>query len=90
MLEEMAQQEHLSVSEAKSILQGALKQIESMNDYMRFAGVVKERVVCREREDGRTQLDNLNEHCWYRLRRYLTLGDIREVADLVTPKDEVR
>lgn len=90
MLEELAQQEHLSVSEARSLLQGALKQIEGMHDYMRFAGVVKERVVCREREDGHTQLDNLNEHCWRRLRRYLTLGDVREVEDLVTPNAEVR
>ncbi|KAH7946205.1 hypothetical protein HPB49_021436 [Dermacentor silvarum] len=83
LLEEFAEQEHRSVSEATAIVQGALKWMESMHDFMRLTGVVKERVVCHECEDNRTQLDNLNEHCWYRLRRYLTLDDVKDITHLV-------
>ncbi|KAK8777306.1 hypothetical protein V5799_029348 [Amblyomma americanum] len=49
-----------------------------MDDFMRLAGVVRERVKCHAFEDGRAQLVSLNEYCWSAIRRYLDLYDIEE------------
>ncbi|XP_077527940.1 uncharacterized protein LOC144139484 [Haemaphysalis longicornis] len=61
---------------AASMIRRAFRSIESLDGFMRLSGVVKERVVCLPSSDGRPQLDDLNEYCWRRVRRYLHLGDV--------------
>ncbi|XP_065301892.1 uncharacterized protein [Dermacentor albipictus] len=68
----------LSVGETDgvSMIRRRLRSIQSIHDFMRVAGVVKERVACYPREDGCPQLDVLPELCWRHVRRYLSLDDI--------------
>ncbi|KAL3192593.1 hypothetical protein MRX96_059007 [Rhipicephalus microplus] len=54
--------------------------VRSMDGFMRAVGVVKERVICHPAEDGRMQLDDLNEDCWSHVRRYLVTDDVRRGA----------
>lgn len=72
--------EMVSASEpyAAALLREGLKSLEGLHDFMRLAGVVKERVMCESSAERRLQLDDLDEQCWSRVRRYLTLGDIRD------------
>ncbi|XP_065302081.1 uncharacterized protein [Dermacentor albipictus] len=76
LLEELAEVQSISEDEAADALRDEVRSFESMHEFMRLAGVVKERVTCHQREDGRTQLDDLNEHCWIAIRHYLALGDV--------------
>lgn len=78
LVEEVATLASVSVQAAAARVQQGLRSFESMHDFMRLAGVVQERVVCHPREDGRTQIDGLNEYSWAGVRRYLKLEDIRE------------
>ncbi|KAL3196813.1 hypothetical protein MRX96_045084 [Rhipicephalus microplus] len=68
----------LSISEADAVVavRQRFRSIEGMHEFMRLAGVVKARVTCHPRDDGRAQLDALDEHCWARVRRYLQLDDV--------------
>ncbi|KAH7944350.1 hypothetical protein HPB52_018585 [Rhipicephalus sanguineus] len=68
----------LSISEADAVVavRQGFRSIEGMHEFMRLAGVVKVRVTCQPREDGRAQLDALNEYCWSHVRRYLQLDDV--------------
>ncbi|KAH6941499.1 hypothetical protein HPB50_019156 [Hyalomma asiaticum] len=80
--EELAQQLSVSDAEAAALVRTALRSIHSMDDFMRVAGVVKQRVTCESREDGRLQLDDLNEDCWtlYQDRIYQADGgDVSEI-----------
>ncbi|KAL1478559.1 hypothetical protein MTO96_034992 [Rhipicephalus appendiculatus] len=52
----------------------------SLDAYMRITGVVKDRVVCHPRDDGRTQLDDLSEDGWQMVRRFLLLDDVEEAV----------
>ncbi|XP_077522460.1 uncharacterized protein LOC144133329 [Amblyomma americanum] len=52
-----------------------------MDDFMRLAGVVGERIKCHAFEDGHTQLVSLNEYCWSAIGLYLDLDDIQEWLD---------
>ncbi|XP_070380009.1 uncharacterized protein [Dermacentor albipictus] len=76
LLEELAEVQSISEDEAAAALRDEVRSFEGMHEFMRLAGVVKERVTCHRREDGRTQLDDLNEHCWIVIRRCLALGDV--------------
>lgn len=76
LLAELAEQMSLSNTEAAAMVSLRLRSIESMDDFMRLAGVVRERVECHAVEDGRKQLDSLNEYCWRVVRRFLRLEDI--------------
>ncbi|KAL3252721.1 hypothetical protein MRX96_054825 [Rhipicephalus microplus] len=69
----------LSVSGADAVaaVRQRFRSIEGMHEFMRLAGVVKSRVTCQPRGDGRAQLDTLNEDCWAHVRRYLQLDDVR-------------
>ncbi|KAL1421558.1 hypothetical protein MTO96_022997 [Rhipicephalus appendiculatus] len=55
-----------------------LRRTETLDGFMRFAAVVKQRVVCRPSDDGRTQLDALNEDCWRHVRQFLVLDDVKQ------------
>ncbi|XP_075726055.1 uncharacterized protein LOC142767726 [Rhipicephalus microplus] len=76
LLQELAEVEDVSVDELAAKLRPQVRALEAMHDFMRIAGVVNVRVTCHDRDDGRAQLDDLNEHCWIAIRRYLTLDDI--------------
>lgn len=82
LVEEVARLEGVDQTRAATMVQGSLRSIQSadMHQFMRLAGVVRERVSCRASKDGHTQLDALNEDCWRALRRYLWLGDIRDAT----------
>ncbi|KAH6927744.1 hypothetical protein HPB50_007715 [Hyalomma asiaticum] len=80
LLEELAEELSLSVGQATSMVRQGLRPIEGLHDFMRLAGVVRDRVVCEPRHDGRPQLDTINEYCWRLVRRYLVLDDVREPA----------
>ncbi|XP_075737372.1 uncharacterized protein LOC142776942 [Rhipicephalus microplus] len=68
----------LFVSETDAVVavRQRFRSIEGMHKFMRLAGVVKEYVACKPRDDDHTQLDALDEHCWAHVRRYLQLDDV--------------
>lgn len=68
--EKVADLASVSEAEAATMVRESLRSFQGMHDFMRLAGVVKERVTC---EAGSVRLDSLNEHCWGRVRRYLLL-----------------
>ncbi|KAL1478290.1 hypothetical protein MTO96_035140, partial [Rhipicephalus appendiculatus] len=76
LLQELAEQQSLSVAQVASIIRRGLRSIESLHDFMRLARVVQHSVVCEPCHDGRPQLDDLNEDCWRLVRRYLVLDDV--------------
>lgn len=71
-------QEHASIdeNEAVSRIKSSLKSFHDMDDFMRVAGVVRDRVTCHKRDDGQKQLVDLNQYCWLHIRQYLKVGDI--------------
>ncbi|XP_049273476.1 uncharacterized protein LOC119399063 [Rhipicephalus sanguineus] len=76
LLEELAEVQGVSVDEVAAALRAQVRAFEGVHDFMRLAGVVKDRVACHARDDGRLQLDDLNEHCWIAIRGYLMLDDV--------------
>ncbi|KAH7942652.1 hypothetical protein HPB51_028665 [Rhipicephalus microplus] len=81
LLEELAEQESLSVAEVTSIVRRGLRSIEGLHDFMRLAGVVQDSVMCEPRQDGRPQLHTLNEDCWRIVRRFLVLDDVKQPSE---------
>ncbi|KAH8038078.1 hypothetical protein HPB51_021635 [Rhipicephalus microplus] len=77
--------EALSVSEADAIVavRERFRNIEGMHEFMRLTGVVKARVSCQPRDDGRTQLDSLNEHCWAHQVRAFVREEVARQLSLV-------
>ncbi|KAH8031468.1 hypothetical protein HPB51_017240 [Rhipicephalus microplus] len=76
LLDEVARSANLDQAELAVLVRDRLSQVRSLHGFMRVAGVVKERVICHPTDDGRTQLDELNEDCWSHVRRYLATDDI--------------
>ncbi|KAH8037845.1 hypothetical protein HPB51_018333 [Rhipicephalus microplus] len=72
----------LSVSEvdAAGLIRSQLKRIQSLDGFMRAAGVVKNQVSCKNREDDKLQLDDINEDCWSLIRRHLKVEDVKDPA----------
>lgn len=83
LLQELADLLSVSEAEAAAVVQSRLLAIRDMDDFMRFAGVVKERVACWPRQDGRVQLDELNADCWRHVRGYLALEDVKDPVHLL-------
>ncbi|KAH7944449.1 hypothetical protein HPB52_019818 [Rhipicephalus sanguineus] len=75
-MEELLEVLSVSDDDLASLVGTRLSDIQGIHEFMRLAGVVKERVTCQLREDGRKQLDDLNEDCWWHVRRYLMLDDV--------------
>ncbi|KAL3196808.1 hypothetical protein MRX96_045079 [Rhipicephalus microplus] len=63
---------HIGEAEAENAVRQRLEGIGG--DFMRLAGVVRDRVRCEQ--DGGTQLDALDGRCWRPVRRYLRLDDV--------------
>ncbi|KAH7976466.1 hypothetical protein HPB52_014397 [Rhipicephalus sanguineus] len=80
LLDKVATTAKLDLAELAALVRGRLMGIQSMDGFMRFVGVVKERVVCHPAEDGRMRLDDLNEDCWGHVRRYLVTDDVKHDA----------
>lgn len=76
--EKIAQLCSVNEAEAARMVRTAFARLQRMEAFMRLTGVVRERVVCHRSGDGRLQLQDLNDYCWAALRRYLTLGDVKE------------
>ncbi|XP_075559821.1 uncharacterized protein LOC142591380 [Dermacentor variabilis] len=76
LVAELAQVLSVDEPEADDMVRQHFRCIEGLHDFMRLAGVVKEQVTCLPRQDGRMQLDGLNEDCWARVRRHLELDDL--------------
>ncbi|XP_070379007.1 uncharacterized protein [Dermacentor albipictus] len=76
LVAELAQVLSIDKVKAADVVRRKFRSIEGLHDFMRLAGVVKEHVTCVPREDGRTQLDGLNQDCWAHVRRYLELDDV--------------
>ncbi|KAH7946971.1 hypothetical protein HPB52_006451 [Rhipicephalus sanguineus] len=77
LLEELAEQQSLSVAEVTSVVRCGLRSFEGLHDFMRLSCVVQHSVVCEPVQDSSPQLDALNEDCWRLVRRYLVLHDVR-------------
>ncbi|KAH8034673.1 hypothetical protein HPB51_000315 [Rhipicephalus microplus] len=80
LLEDLAELANVSAAEIGGMTRRHLRRVTSLDDYMRIMGVVKERVVCLPRGDGRMQLDDLCEDCWEMVRRFLMLDDVVETV----------
>nr|XP_050032441.2 uncharacterized protein LOC126528894 [Dermacentor andersoni] len=76
LLEHLAEVMSLSVSDTVSMVRDARRSVRDVHGFMRIAGVVRDRVVCHPRQDGHMQLDDLDEHCWSLVRRFLQLDDV--------------
>ncbi|XP_049523646.1 uncharacterized protein LOC119454060 isoform X1 [Dermacentor silvarum] len=76
LVAELAEVLSIGQVEAADMVQRRFRHIQGLHEFMRLAGVVKGRVTCLPREDGRTQLDDLNDDCWAHVRRYLQLDDV--------------
>lgn len=76
-MEEVAEVTSISSSETVSRVREGLKCFEELHDFMRLCGVVREKVTCHPRQDGHTQLDQLNADCWRHIRHYLLVEDIK-------------
>ncbi|KAL3203372.1 hypothetical protein MRX96_041892 [Rhipicephalus microplus] len=77
LMDEVAETAKLDLTELGVLVRDRLRGIQSMDGFMRFVGVVKERVVCDPAEDGCMRLDDLNEDCWLHVRRYLVTDDVK-------------
>ncbi|KAH7949386.1 hypothetical protein HPB49_009285 [Dermacentor silvarum] len=76
LVAEVAEVTAVSEAEATDTIRAAIRTFEGLHDFMRLAGVVRERVTCHPRGDGSTQLDDLNDYCWRSVRRYVSLDDV--------------
>ncbi|KAH7958035.1 hypothetical protein HPB51_027981 [Rhipicephalus microplus] len=63
--------------EAACLIKARLMKIAELDDFMRLKGVVKHRVTCHSRDDGKKQLVDNGRDCWLYIRQYLKLSDVR-------------
>ncbi|KAL1470266.1 hypothetical protein MTO96_024435 [Rhipicephalus appendiculatus] len=77
LLEEVTRTAKFDQAELAVLVRDRLMGIQSMDGFMRFVGVVKERVVCHPSDDGRMQIDDLNEDCWRHVLWYLVTDDVK-------------
>ncbi|KAH7948843.1 hypothetical protein HPB49_002788 [Dermacentor silvarum] len=65
-------------SEAKKMISSALLSVRRTNihQFMRLAGVVKEKVDCLANPGATTQLADISEDCWLHIRSFLKIADV--------------
>ncbi|KAH7965887.1 hypothetical protein HPB49_011870 [Dermacentor silvarum] len=68
----------VGAAEAAAMISRASKTCNSLDEFMKMAGVVKHRVECFPRRDGKAQLVHLNEYCWLEVTKYLSLLDVED------------
>ncbi|XP_077491495.1 uncharacterized protein LOC144102087 [Amblyomma americanum] len=86
LLRKVVEVASVSQPDAAVLLREGLKSLEGLHEFMRLTGVVKERVVCESKVERRLQLDDLDEQCWSKVRRYLTFGDIKDSVIAVSDR----
>lgn len=64
-------------TQAKEMTRRALTSIASLNEFMKAASVVKDRVECIAQQGTRMQIDDLNEYCWRNIRKYIKVADVQ-------------
>ncbi|KAH9365162.1 hypothetical protein HPB48_015772 [Haemaphysalis longicornis] len=76
LLERIASAEKISEDEAAATACRMLGSLKGLHQFMRVAGIVKDRVECLPCPDQRTQLHDLNDHCWSLISQYVFLDQI--------------
>ncbi|KAH7944187.1 hypothetical protein HPB52_016933 [Rhipicephalus sanguineus] len=82
LLEELADVLHIDEADVAVEARKWLAPIDGLQGFMRYAGVVKERVEFHPSQDGSAQLDVLNDDCWRLVKRYLMLDDVKDPSEL--------
>ncbi|KAL1476631.1 hypothetical protein MTO96_036372 [Rhipicephalus appendiculatus] len=78
LLAEAAELVKMDKAELVNLIRDRLSRTETLDGFMKTAGVVKERVICHASDNGRLQLDALNEDCWRHVRQYLFIDDVED------------
>ncbi|KAH7950444.1 hypothetical protein HPB49_024122 [Dermacentor silvarum] len=71
----------VSKAEAKKMISRARLRVRccSLDEFMRMAGVVKERVECLGHPGTRLQLVDIGDDCWLHIRNFLKIADVLEL-----------
>ncbi|KAL1417865.1 hypothetical protein MTO96_026503 [Rhipicephalus appendiculatus] len=77
LLTEVAELVKMEKAELVNLIRDRLQGLETLDGFMKFAGVVKNRVVCHPSDGGFAELDALNEDCWRHVRQYLFIDDVK-------------
>ncbi|KAH8021359.1 hypothetical protein HPB51_015506 [Rhipicephalus microplus] len=80
LLDEVARVIQVDKAELAVMARGRLRRTQCLDGFMQVVGVVKDRVVCHPVDDGRLQVDDLNEDCWRHVRQYLSTADVKCAA----------
>lgn len=76
VIEIVQEQAVVGAAEAESMVKLAVKSLAGLLDYMKVTGVVKNRVRCYGPRGKEMQLDDLNEDCWWHVRKFLKIADV--------------
>ncbi|KAH6926057.1 hypothetical protein HPB50_013575 [Hyalomma asiaticum] len=74
----------VKMGEARSMIRRSLRSVGrcSLADFMRMAGVVRDKVECVEDQPGAAPgLWDINYDCWLNIRKYLKIADVVEVRE---------
>ncbi|KAK8785178.1 hypothetical protein V5799_008461 [Amblyomma americanum] len=78
LMAELAEVLSVGDTEAADMIRDGIRSLEDdMHVFMRVIGIAGERIECCPRQDGRAQLDSLNEYCLREIRRYLRFEDVK-------------
>ncbi|XP_075530057.1 uncharacterized protein LOC142563385 [Dermacentor variabilis] len=78
LLEMVIEGADVTKTEAKEKISSALLRVYhcSLDEFMRIAGVVKERVECLRHPGARRQLADIDHNSWLHIRRFLKIRDV--------------
>lgn len=78
LLEMVREGAGVSSAEAKKMISSAWLRVRrcSLEEFMRMAGVVKEKMECLGHPDARPQLSDINHDCWLNIRDFLKIADV--------------
>ncbi|XP_065283982.1 uncharacterized protein [Dermacentor albipictus] len=81
LLEMVMEGDDVTKTKAKEMISSALLRVYhcSLDEFMRIAGVVKERVECFRHPGARLQLVDIDPHCWLHIRRFLKIRDVLNI-----------
>ncbi|KAH7950654.1 hypothetical protein HPB51_028315 [Rhipicephalus microplus] len=81
LVRELARKAGVAAAEAAGSLRSRLESVEGLHDFMRLAGVVRDRVACSPPAEGcGTRLHDLSDTCWRLVRSYLSFDDVKRLA----------
>lgn len=66
----------LDSSQASVMLHTAVRLLDSLDVYMRVAGVVRNRVMCDPADGLHLTIDKIPADCWFTIRCYLSISDV--------------